>query len=631
MLIESLYRSIIDSNDLFIVTVFISVLVHMVTVLSFSAIPFIFQFFPYFDRFKIQKTKNYPLSVQFQVAGSVLFAQIVYQGPFIIFNYYFFKYFAIPYNYDTIPKWPITLLKLIGCLILEDAWHYWAHRALHHPFLYKHFHKQHHSFTAPFAIQAEYAHPFETIFTGIGFFIPFAMWCDHLAFLWIWMAVRVAETTDVHSGYDIPISPFYLLPGYAGAKVHDFHHFNFEGNYAPTFVWWDYICGTDDYYKAYKLKQSQEKLKKINENLSLPKAEVAALRKNKKNMMEDTITKQYAYIVTGGNGMVGKRLLQMLKKQGDRKILSLDIVETANNEKIADIEYIQCDITNSNQLKECTKGGYDIMIHTAALVGPYHPIPTYKQVNFIGTVNVIEACKANKIKVLVDCSSPSTRMDGGDILGTESSLLKYAEGAWIHEYAQTKALGEMAVLATNNQELRTCAIAPHQVYGEEDKLTLPSFIKAAKSGFLRIFGEGENIVSFTHVDNIAYALHLAGNTLSGENYQDCAGKFYVVTDGDAQYFWKSIDEGCMKIGFGSLRSKAHIGRFWAYFLAYLVSFISKITGFNAKLTPFAVKMTMNNRFFSIKEAQKDLGYEPIVKFEEKWVDCMEKIYKTLKV
>ena len=52
---------------------------------------------------------------------------------------------------------------------------------------------------------------------GAGFFIGVATTCNHVSFLWIWMVVRLLETIDVHSGYDIPyINVFHLIPGYAG-------------------------------------------------------------------------------------------------------------------------------------------------------------------------------------------------------------------------------------------------------------------------------------------------------------------------------------------------------------------------------------------------------------------------------
>ncbi len=41
---------------------------------------------------------------------------------------------------------------------------YWTHRILHHPVMYKRFHKQHHEYTGTIGFAAEHAHPFEQVF-----------------------------------------------------------------------------------------------------------------------------------------------------------------------------------------------------------------------------------------------------------------------------------------------------------------------------------------------------------------------------------------------------------------------------------------------------------------------------------
>jgi len=52
---------------------------------------------------------------------------------------------------------------------------------------------------------------------GTGFMIGIALVCNHLVLIWTWMAVRLLETIEVHSGYDFPyINPLHLIPGYAG-------------------------------------------------------------------------------------------------------------------------------------------------------------------------------------------------------------------------------------------------------------------------------------------------------------------------------------------------------------------------------------------------------------------------------
>ncbi|KAG8520782.1 Methylsterol monooxygenase 1 [Galemys pyrenaicus] len=111
---------------------------------------------------------------------------------------------------------------------------------------------------APFGLEAEYAHPLETLILGTGFFIGIMLLCDHVILLWAWVTVRLMETIDVHSGYYIPINPLNLIPFYAGSRHHDFHHMNFVGNYASTFTWWDRLLGTESQYAAYK-----EKMKKL--------------------------------------------------------------------------------------------------------------------------------------------------------------------------------------------------------------------------------------------------------------------------------------------------------------------------------------------------------------------------------
>ena len=57
----------------------------------------------------------------------------------------------------------VIVAQLIACLVVEDTWHYFVHRLLHHKRIYKYVHKVHHHFQAPFGMVAEYAHWIETI------------------------------------------------------------------------------------------------------------------------------------------------------------------------------------------------------------------------------------------------------------------------------------------------------------------------------------------------------------------------------------------------------------------------------------------------------------------------------------
>ncbi|XP_002741042.1 methylsterol monooxygenase 1-like, partial [Saccoglossus kowalevskii] len=145
-------------------------------------------------------------------------------------------------------------LRVYGCAVIEDTWHYFLHRLLHHRRLYKYVHKVHHTYQAPFGMTAEYAHPIETIVLGAGFFIGILLFTNHFILLWAWVIFRLMETIDVHSGYELPLNPMHLLPFYGGVRFHDFHHMNFNGNYSSSFTWWDKLFGTDQQYNDYYQK-----------------------------------------------------------------------------------------------------------------------------------------------------------------------------------------------------------------------------------------------------------------------------------------------------------------------------------------------------------------------------------------
>ena len=134
--------------------------------------------------------------------------------------------------------------------VLEDTWHYWFHRALHTPTLYKKIHKLHHQYSAPFGLAAEYASPIEVMilaFGAVGIPIIFtAITKDlHILTMYIWIVLRLFQAIDAHSGYEFPWSLHHVLPFWAGADHHDIHHEKFLGNYSSSFRWWDAALGTD--------------------------------------------------------------------------------------------------------------------------------------------------------------------------------------------------------------------------------------------------------------------------------------------------------------------------------------------------------------------------------------------------
>jgi methylsterol monooxygenase len=81
-----------------------------------------------------------------------------------------------------------------------------AHQALHTGVLYKHIHKIHHKYSAPFGLAAEYAHPAEVFILGTGTILGPLLYCYfmrdlHICNVYLWITLRLFQAIDAHSGY----------------------------------------------------------------------------------------------------------------------------------------------------------------------------------------------------------------------------------------------------------------------------------------------------------------------------------------------------------------------------------------------------------------------------------------------
>ena len=331
-------------------------------------------------------------------------------------------------------------------------------------------------------------------------------------------------------------------------------------------------------------------------------------------------------IVTGGTGFVGCRLVEMLVERGAKKVISFDVVPPPSDAwKHPNIEWRVGDITDKKAVDELlSTPEVGCVWHNAAAVGPYHPRDLYFKVNYEGTLNIIDSAKKHGIKKIVFSSSPSTRFTGEDVDGlTEEQMPKLPLKGYMQTYAETKAMGEMAISNACTNDFMTVAVAPHQVYGPRDNLFLPNLMEAAITGKLRIFGKGENRICFTHVDNYCHGLILSERALYPNS--PALGKFYIVTDGTThpdgnQYlnFWKILDEAVIGMGATSLWSKAHLPKPLLLFVAFFCDIFGKIFGVKTKLNKFSVIVLTMHRWFDISAAEKDLEFKPIIGFREGW-------------
>ncbi|KAF7589213.1 hypothetical protein BBP40_004598 [Aspergillus hancockii] len=140
------------------------------------------------------------------------------------------------------PTLPELIQDFATSLLLREALFYYAHRFLHRPYFYVRIHKQHHKFTAPIALAAQYAHPIEQIFANaLPISLPPQLLGSHILTFWAFLAYELFNTATVHSGYD-----FFSNK----AKMHDLHHEKFNLNYGSIGLL-DWVHGTDTLEKRW--------------------------------------------------------------------------------------------------------------------------------------------------------------------------------------------------------------------------------------------------------------------------------------------------------------------------------------------------------------------------------------------
>lgn len=208
---------------------------------------------PYFNKYKIQPEKKADGAMVAKCLKRLLLSHVFIQLPMQLLFHWVAQFLGFSM---ALPLPPVRDLawQLPTFFVIEDFYFYWIHRALHHKSVYKYVHKIHHEHTHPFGIAAEYAHPVETFFLGIGTLLGPLFFAKHMVTLWAWLFVRLWETVEDHSGYDLPWNPTNFIPFWGGAVHHDFHHKTFQGPYSSIFTWCDWAFGTDKMFRAQQKK-----------------------------------------------------------------------------------------------------------------------------------------------------------------------------------------------------------------------------------------------------------------------------------------------------------------------------------------------------------------------------------------
>jgi UDP-glucose 4-epimerase len=235
-----------------------------------------------------------------------------------------------------------------------------------------------------------------------------------------------------------------------------------------------------------------------------------------------------SYLVTGGCGFIGVNLVSRLVERG----ASVRVLDNLSLGKREDIEPLGIDLQvgDIRDLATMEKAcqGMDIVVHFAAHTRVVESVSNPElnfEINAIGTMNVLRACRDARVKKLIFAST------GGAILGEQEPPVH--EGMVprpVSPYGASKLVGEAYCSAFfGSFGLNTVALRFSNVYGpysyHKGSVVAQFFKNLIQGEPLVIYGDGQQTRDFLYVNDLVDAILLADKSdTPGEVFQIASGR-----------------------------------------------------------------------------------------------------------
>lgn len=257
-------------------------------------------------------------------------------------------------------------------------------------------------------------------------------------------------------------------------------------------------------------------------------------------------------LITGGAGFQGSNLSEFLVTEGhDVTILNTYREEAELNvAPFVDKARVVYGSVTDKVIVDKTVRGQDVVFHLAANVNVDQSLAdplSFLEVNVMGTHNVLEAVRANHVRMIY-ASTCEVYGDGHKL--KEGQLLdESAELSPNSPYAASKAAADRWCNAYfKSFGVNVTIVRPFNIFGERQKhgtfgALIPILVyKALKGEALTVFGDGAATRDYLNIDDLvaAYNLVLHHQELAGKAINFASGVNTSVKD-IAEYIAKKLD------------------------------------------------------------------------------------------
>jgi UDP-glucose 4-epimerase len=250
---------------------------------------------------------------------------------------------------------------------------------------------------------------------------------------------------------------------------------------------------------------------------------------NNSPLTSDKLT--YSWLITGGCGFIGRNLIKRLITERIHKIRVLDNLAVGTEDDLSKVcdfnifsssllthsfspkspcELVVGDILDADLTKKVSEG-IDIIVHLAANTGVGSSVEDPRvdlEANVLGTFNMLEAARKNKVSRFVFASS------GAPVGECKPPIHEELPPHPVSPYGASKLAGEGYCSAYYRTfGLDTVVLRFGNVYGplsRHKNSVIAKFIKQAMSGeTLEIYGDGTQTRDFIYIDDLIDAIYKA--------------------------------------------------------------------------------------------------------------------------
>lgn len=320
------------------------------------------------------------------------------------------------------------------------------------------------------------------------------------------------------------------------------------------------------------------------------------------------------FFITGVAGFIGSSLAERLLKEGN-KVVGIDNFCDFYNPKIKEsnirkisldekFKLYRSDIRDRQAVNRIfTENDIDVVIHLAAMAGVRPSIENpilYQEVNCVGTQNILEEMKLNSVTNLVMASSSSVYGNCKMVPFKEDMIVDFA----ISPYAATKKANEvMAHVYHKLFNFNVLMLRFFTVFGPKQRpdLAINKFTRLMlEDKEIPMFGDGTTSRDYTYIDDIVDGI------MKSIKYVETNDNVYEILN---------------------------LGNSTPVTLKEMINTISKVLGKNPKINQLPMQLgDVQRTYADISKAQKLIGYEPKISFEEgiqnfiTWYRENEKLY-----